>query len=257
MGGMRVEPTIELNATPGCLSELRAANAPCISFFFHPAIALLWDSYHLAEDLLGSEPDERIWDVALEIDRLRELGMDETHLRWMALKGYVECKHETNGTNSEAAGSCANRIRFEDDTLLVLTRPGFEVLQQLSRALSEGHLAQTFPNPIARSNGRSSALATSPDLVPRWDYSLRELWVGSCLVKRFKGRADNQALVLCAFEEEKWAVRIDDPLPPHPQLDSKLRLRDTISSLNRHQSMPRIRFHGDGTGRGVRWEPLE
>jgi len=255
MGGIRVEPIVELSAATSLFSESRTANVPCISFFFHPAIALLWDSYHLAEDLLGGEPDERIWDVALEIDRLRELGMNETHLRWMALKGYIQCKQEASGIAGDAAGSCASRIRFEDDTLLVLTRPGFEVLQQLSRALSEGRLTQPAA-PSVRSNGHSNGLASATQLTPRWDSSLRELWVGSCLVKRFKGRADNQALVLSAFEEEKWAVRIDDPLPPHPQLDSKLRLRDTISSLNRHQSTLRIRFHGDGTGRGVRWEQI-
>ncbi len=63
-------------------------------------------------------------------------------------------------------------------------------------------------------------------------------------------------MVLTAFEEEAWPVRIDDPLPPHPEQDPKRRLHDTITSLNRHQRRPLIRFVGDGSGEGIRWESL-
>jgi hypothetical protein len=66
--------------------------------------------------------------------------------------------------------------------------------------------------------------------------------------------AANQERVLAAFEEEGWPVHIDDPLPPSPDQDSKRRLHDTINSLNRNQKCPLIRFVGDGTGQGVRWE---
>ena len=59
-----------------------------------------------------------------------------------------------------------------------------------------------------------------------------------------------------AFEEESWPPRIDDPLPPSPNIDSKKRLHDTIKSLNRHQKQRCIRFMGDGRGTGVRWEPI-
>ena len=56
-----------------------------------------------------------------------------------------------------------------------------------------------------------------------------------------------------AFEEESWPPRIDDPLPPHPDLMPKRRLHDTIKSLNRNQKNHVIRFMGDGTGEGIRW----
>ena len=57
-----------------------------------------------------------------------------------------------------------------------------------------------------------------------------------------------------AFEEEDWPVRIDDPLPPRSGLDPKRRLHDSIKSLNRHQKSRVLRFCGDGSGEGVRWE---
>ena len=75
------------------------------------------------------------------------------------------------------------------------------------------------------------------------------------IVKQFKHEAPNQELLLVSFEELNWEQRIDDPLPRHPGKDPKQRLHDTIKKLNRGQFNPLIRFFGDGTGRGVCWEP--
>jgi hypothetical protein len=63
-----------------------------------------------------------------------------------------------------------------------------------------------------------------------------------------------QEAILMAFEEEHWPPRIDDPLPAHPDLLPKRRLHDTIKGLNRKQKNCLIRFMGDGTGEGIRWE---
>lgn len=60
--------------------------------------------------------------------------------------------------------------------------------------------------------------------------------------------------LLTAFEEMEWQTCIDDPLPPSQNQDSKLRLHETIKSLNKRQLVRAIRFRGDGTGTGVRWE---
>ena len=46
------------------------------------------------------------------------------------------------------------------------------------------------------------------------------------------------------------------PLPPQVGQDPKRRLHDTINSLNRKQKARLIRFQGDGSGEGVRWEFL-
>ena len=63
--------------------------------------------------------------------------------------------------------------------------------------------------------------------------------------------------MLTAFEEEHWPRRIDDPLRPIEGQDSKQRLRDTIRTLNAKQENVLIRFHSDGTGEHVIWEPVE
>jgi hypothetical protein len=34
-------------------------------------------------------------------------------------------------------------------------------------------------------------------------------------------------------------------------------LHDVINKLNRHQVNQLLRFRGDGSGRGICWEPLE
>jgi hypothetical protein len=78
--------------------------------------------------------------------------------------------------------------------------------------------------------------------------------VGELVVKRFKAPAANQETILAAFEEEEWPPRIDDPLPPSPDLEPKRRLHDTINSLNRNQKKQLLRFFGDGSGMGIRWE---
>ena len=93
--------------------------------------------------------------------------------------------------------------------------------------------------------------------LPCWDAKLRELRVGGVLVKQFRVPAANQELILDAFQEEGGPSHLDDPLPPQTGMDPKRRLHETIDRLNRSQKHRLIRFHGDGTGRGVRWELLE
>jgi hypothetical protein len=89
-----------------------------------------------------------------------------------------------------------------------------------------------------------------------FDRELRELWVGGNLVKRLDCRATNQIAVLTAFQEEDWPRRIDDPLRPKEGADGKSRLRATIHCLNGHQESLLLRFFADGSGHGIRWEPV-
>src|SRR5207244_2659213 len=92
------------------------------------------------------------------------------------------------------------------------------------------------------------------DAEPRPRFVNRELCVGNRVIKRFRQPAESQELILLAFEEQGWQKEIDDPLPPHHEVDSKLRLRHTIDNLNRHQQVPLIHFYGDGTGKRIGWE---
>ncbi len=89
---------------------------------------------------------------------------------------------------------------------------------------------------------------------PSWDCELQELRVGITIIKQFKVPARNQETILSAFQEEGWPVFIDDPLPQHSEIDPKRRLHDTINSLNRNQKNDLIRFRGNGSGEGIRWE---
>jgi hypothetical protein len=88
---------------------------------------------------------------------------------------------------------------------------------------------------------------------PRWDQLLRELWLGNRLVKRFRVPADNQELILSAFEELGWPRHIDDPLPPSAIVDRCERLHAAIKRLNGCQAEPLLKFSGDGRGTGIFW----
>lgn len=104
---------------------------------------------------------------------------------------------------------------------------------------------------------RPAAAGNDLPAAPCLDPQLRELRLGRVLVKRLRQRSPNQERILSPFEEEGWPRRIDDPLPPDPRYDPKERLHTTLKSLNRTQQHPLIRFHGDGTGQGIVWEPVE
>jgi hypothetical protein len=96
---------------------------------------------------------------------------------------------------------------------------------------------------------------------PFWDADLGKLWVGDTLIKAYREEAENQRLVLAAFQGQHWRHRIDDPIPGKQceRLSrAKRRLRDTITGINAdHITAGVIRFRGDGTGRGIIWEPCE
>jgi len=93
--------------------------------------------------------------------------------------------------------------------------------------------------------------------LPRWNAGARILRFKGTVVKRFTKPANNQEHVLMAFEEEGWPEHIDDPTPPHGDIDPKRCLHGTIARLNQHQERRLIRFSGDGRGEGIRWEPID
>jgi len=94
------------------------------------------------------------------------------------------------------------------------------------------------------------------DTKPAWDARSRELRVGEFLVKEFRVPAENQGLVLSAFEEEDWPTYIDDPLPMKSEIAPKQRLHNAITRLNGNQLVPILRFHGNGNGDAIGWQLL-
>jgi hypothetical protein len=184
-----------------------------------------------------------LWDFALEIDALWHAGLTNNDLRWLVCQGYVQ--HLVEG--KAVAGECrcfreARHLRLGRRSCFVLTEAGASLV---GAGCPAGKVLALHP-----SADRGGLRAEGP----RWDGDLRALWLGHDLVKQFHQQAPNQELILAAFQEEGWPARIDDPLPPRGDRDPVQCLHDTINRLNRHQHQPLLRFHGDGSSRGVRWD---
>ena len=199
----------------------------------------------------ATDTDSCVWDFAVSIRCLLKRGASETDLRWLVRKGFVEHGREVtvdgdDGREFRPAGN----MTFSHRTCFILTYTGIAVATSHCSPSNNGQIA------FSNNNGQSDTQASKDQAVPHWDAESRKLRVDGILVKRFKWLAANQEAILCAFEEEGWPEKIDDPLPPHREQDSKRRLADTIKCLNRKQVTELIHFHGDGTGEGVTWERL-
>ena len=211
-------------------------------------VALLLEAEQLAREVARSA-----WDFAVEISSLQHVGMTNSTLRWLVCKGLVEHGRETTPSGQTARSfHCFGGLRFSKDTCFVLTASGVEFARQAIAAEKGDRPARA-----AADEKQCNGTCRVSSVVPKWDRSRQQLRVGNFVVKQFKVPAANQERILAAFEEEGWPCRIDDPLPPHPEQDPKRRLHDTINSLNRNQKQSVLRFVGDGSGLGIRWELLE
>ena len=207
-----------------------------------PAIDTLIQSLDYAAQL-ARDP----WDFAVEIDALRELGLSNNDLRWLLCKGWVH--HAAEAARPEADGRAFTPISglmLNDRCCFILTPAG----------ATAARLGLPAPPTTSDTPAASKTPADPPPARPEWDKDRRLLRFGPRVVKQFKVPAPNQEVVLVSFQEEGWAVRIDDPLPMAAAIDPKRRLHDTINSLNRNQRVPLLRFFGDGSGESVCWEPL-
>ncbi len=213
-------------------------------------LRLLLDAYRYAVDVGHS-----VWDFAVEIETLRQAGWTNNEFRWLICKGFARHAAETTTAQEEARSfrqpRHASGLTFGAKTCFALTDAGFQfaagVLESPSTPERQAALAAVPSGAEPSANG----------LQPKWDPERQELRVGDKVVKQFKVPAANQERILAAFEEDGWPVRIDDPLPPTLEQDPKRRLHDTINSLNRNQKCHLLRFIGDGSGQGIRWELAE
>lgn len=219
-----------------------------------------------------------VWDFAVEIAILSANGLTASDFRWLICMGYVEharevTRLEENGRVFRPLGS----LSFAKRTCFILTERGAKMaransgsansgfaiansarelvdIREMTRAEERPNLPRDheFPTsgerPAIRTNGRACRET------PTWDKDRHELRVSGKLVKHFRWPAANQETILAAFDEEGWPARIDDPLPPLPEQDSKRRLHDAIKCLNKNQQHQLIHFHGDGTGEGITWK---
>ncbi len=194
-------------------------------------LSLLWRGYEYARDLGAGRGD-----FSLDTAALGEAGLSAIDLRWLTARGYIAAAP----TDASPAFPRLNRPAAGKVTCHVLTDAGVAfACRILSPALEAPH-----PAPAG---------APAPAQAPSWDADRKELRYGTTVVKQFRWAAVNQETILMAFEEDHWPARIDDPLPPKPDVDSKHRLHDTIKCLNRNHKARLIRFSGDGTGEGIVW----
>jgi hypothetical protein len=198
----------------------------------------------------AQEVEQDAWTFAVEIEDLRAEGLDNSDFRWLLCKGYAEHAIEVRGpAEDRRAFSATGRLRFSKRSCFILTRKGFEFAARTLAPAAPGN------SPPAEKAG-AALLESSGAPRPHWDRDRQELSVGALVVKRYKVPAPNQEMILAAFEEERWPTRIDDPIPPQRDTDPRRRLHDTINSLNGCHLHALIRFCGDGSGQGVRWEPV-
>lgn len=206
-------------------------------------LAAAADELHLAANY-AEDVSADVWEFAISIQRLAELGLSEIDLRWLVKRGYV--KHAEEVTIKGDDG----RIYRPSGNLTFCQRSCF-VLTSIGKL-------EWKPEKDSAVLDAVETCMRSPYIRLVWDQDSRKLFANDAVVKRFRWPAMNQEAVLSVFQEEGWPTRIDDPLPPAAELDPKRRLADTIKCLNRkHETeTPLIRFMGDGTGQGVLWESL-
>ena len=191
----------------------------------------------------AAQAGRALWEFAVELRVLTNLGLTSNELRWLLHQGYVQHGREiTKPGSPRREFEHITNFMLPEGACFVLTDPGYQLL------------VQTFGTTWASSPAGAGPPAEEIKLLPSWDGVARELYVGGLVVKRFKQPAPSQETILTAFQEESWPFRIDDPLPPQANRDAKRHLHDTINNLNRHQLHALIRFLGDGKGEGVCWE---
>lgn len=202
------------------------------------------------------------WDFAVTIGELRRDGVAENELRWLVCRGYIEHADEIVTTGNERAFNRHVSLRFGKRSAFVITIAGVAFSREFLKGFAHSEArdraeTSSFDTALQRDEVQPAANGhprSNGNGHPKWDRDRRELRIGSKLVKVFKLPSPMQEAILMAFEEEHWPPRIDDPLPGHPDHLPKRRLHDTIKSLNRNQKNSLIRFMGDGTGEGIRWE---
>lgn len=207
----------------------------------------LVEAYRLSQDC-RSPPIE----FAIEISRLHRLGVNDSHLRWLLKKDLLRHAIETSlVTNSQRWFHENCGPIFNENSCFFLTGNGFNLFFECAGDLCENPLERACPS-ADRLGGAESHPEVQP--VPVWNADRQELRYVGELVKRYKLPSKNQIAILNSFQEDGWPVRIDDPLPQSPGVDSRRKLNDTVKALNNNQKKNWLRFRSDGTGEGITWE---
>jgi hypothetical protein len=200
------------------------------------ALRLLLEAHNTAATL-----DRDNWDFALEIEALKDAGVNHTDLRSLVSQGLAEHRLERTPRGAKRrAFRPPHDLQLQKASCFALSSSGLLVARQLLATV-----------PVAHADAPDRA-CQGPH-VPCWDSDRRELRLGDVIVKRFRQPAKNQETILAAFQEDGWPRRIDNPLPGNGDTDAVDRMHDAVKMLNRHTHRL-FRFFSDGIGEGVLWE---
>lgn len=213
------------------------------------AFEMLWRAYRYA---LGAGLDA--WDFAVEIREFHRSQISNSELRWLLVQGYARHAAEIASSDGKRRFRDASPATLGDDSCFVIAEAGLSLISSWN-ATSTTRNATTqavrlFDEPV------DGVAAVIPEVAPFWDAQRRKLWFNGKIVKHYHCQAPSQYSILDAFQSANWPAHVADPLPLQPGQCPKRRLHDAVKRLNRGHFSAAIRFRGDGSGRGVLWEPL-
>jgi hypothetical protein len=238
-------------AAPAVAAEATEIVVPRFTPRIREALQLLADAAACAHDV-GAD----VWQFSVELSALRRAGLTTNECRWLVAKGLARHAREITVPDADRrVFQNYSNLALSKRTCFVIAERGIAYANALLRSQPRRRATDARDsNAVNRRRPNSESNGHSGTLTPTWDSDRQQLRVGRVIVKEFKVPAANQEAILAAFQEENWVARIDDPLAPQLNQDSKRRLHDTINSLNRNQKHALIRFLGDGKGEGIRWE---
>jgi hypothetical protein len=228
----------------------------------HPEASSMWDllqpkgSHPVSDDELrrlvaaykillrhhhaAQEQEEQPQSWPLPWQTLRLSGIDDQIFQWLLYQDHAEHFRQLPG--SQPPHRFEESPRLHAESCLVLTDSGERFGIELLTAYEPGD-----PDQI-EAVGKEFRLGR---FIPH--YADRTLTWGRKVVKAYAQSSSNQDLVLRAAEELGWPPYFDDPLPRVLGMNPKVRLHDTIKSLNRYQKTAILHFQGDGTGTRIGW----
>ena len=184
------------------------------------------------------------WQFALQLREFEIQNISATTLRGLVQMGLVAHGVEKTRTRSARRALVpVSHLHFTEKSSFLLADRGLA----LARSLCFRNDSSNRPTPAAAPH----ALCLPSFVV--CDKGCRELRFAGKVAKRFNAYAERQETILHVFQERGWVPWIADPLAYSSGQNPKIRLREAIARLNRHQLHRLLRFQGDGTGRGIRW----
>jgi hypothetical protein len=176
------------------------------------------------------------WQFAVEIEELRRAGLTCTDLRALVLDGIVTHAREKTRGQGLRTFVDEGRLTFVAQSCFRLTSTGAALVANGVGYWEEVQVLPRQPEPGSRA--------------PQWDTIRRTLMFAGALV-RFRRSAPYQELILSSFQELRWPIRIDDPLPGGEPGRALVRLHNVVKKLNRKLCKTGLHFRCEQDGKGV------